>query len=79
MEVRLNFTHNHPVQSASALKHRDVSDEVKEIFINLYKSLHSPSTALHTYKYDLFEEYGDEFAHISADRAKCPDLQWCYR
>lgn len=79
MKVILNFTHNHPLHCATAFKHRDVSDEVKEVFINLYKSLHSPSTALNAFKYDVLEEFGDEFAHISADRAKCPELQWCYR
>lgn len=79
MIVRLNFSHNHPIHCADALKHRDVINEVKKIFINLYESLHSPSSALNAYKYDLLEENGEEFAHISADRAKCPDLQWCYR
>ena len=79
MIVRLNFTHNHPIHCADALKHRDVSTEVKKIFIGLYKSLHPPSTALNAYKHDLPEQYGEEFVHISADRAKCPASQWCYR
>lgn len=79
MIVKLAYNHNHPVLCSDALKHRDVSKEVKNTFLKLYEANHSPSTALHIYKYDMSEKYGEDFVHASADRAFCPDLQWCYR
>lgn len=51
---------------------------MEEIFIQLFKRQHSPSSALETLKYDLQEEYGKEYARVSADGAKCPNLQWAY-
>lgn len=72
MLVKLNHTHN----SAEALRHRDVGEEVVQTFKKLFEVCHSPSSALHVYKYDLEEEYGDDYNTISADRAVCPDLHW---
>ncbi|KAK3889776.1 hypothetical protein Pcinc_006337 [Petrolisthes cinctipes] len=79
MIVKLAYNHNHPVLCSDALKHRDVSEEVKNTFLKLYQANHSPSTALHVHKYDLSEDYSEEFVHAFADRLICPDLQWCYR
>ena len=71
--------HSHDIQSADALRRRDVSEGTKEKLINLFKSGHSPATALDTLKYDLQEENEDEYSKLSADRSVCPDAQYCYR
>ncbi|XP_071959838.1 uncharacterized protein [Antedon mediterranea] len=68
--ITLKWDHNHEVASADALRERDVSDGATEKLLELYRSGHSPSSALDTIKYDLQE---------AADRAHCPDLQSCYR
>ncbi|CAL9690696.1 unnamed protein product [Knipowitschia caucasica] len=79
MIVNMRYIHNHPINCADALKHRDVSDEVKETFLKLFKAGHTPSSALEIHKYDMQTEDQDDFVFNSADRAKIPDLQWCYR
>ncbi|XP_071947221.1 uncharacterized protein [Antedon mediterranea] len=79
MIVRLNYTHNHLVNSADILKHRDVSPFVIEKFKVLYESGHSPSTAMIAHKFDMQEEHGDDYLLVSGDRSQSPDTQWCYR
>ncbi|XP_071810700.1 uncharacterized protein [Apostichopus japonicus] len=78
--ITLKWDHNHEVASADALRERDVSDGTREKLLELYRSGHSPSSALDTMKYDLQEGCTDaEYTRLSADRARCPDLQYCYR
>ena len=71
--------HNHETNSADALRRRDVSDDTKAKLIDLFKSGHSPATALDMLKYDLQEDNEDRYAQLSADRSLCPDAQYCYR
>ena len=51
--VVLHYVHNHPIMAADALKHRKVADETltREKFLDLFKSGHSPSTALESHRY----------------------------
>ena len=79
MSVTLNFLHNHPLDCADALRHRDVSDATTQKFKQLYEVGHSPSSALEVHKYDLQCQHGDRNAYVAADRSRVPDLQWCYR
>ncbi|KAK3917274.1 50S ribosomal protein L25 [Frankliniella fusca] len=51
---------------------------MEELFIKMFKRQHSPSSALESLKYDLQEEYGKDYFRISADGARCPNLQWVY-
>ena len=53
MIVVLHYVHNHPIMAADALKHRKVADETltREKFLDLFKSGHSPSTALESHRY----------------------------
>lgn len=71
--------HNHGLAGADALRKRDVSAITIERLTELFERGHSPSSALETIKYDLQEEEGDEYVYAAADRAICPDLQFCYR
>ncbi|KAJ8278540.1 hypothetical protein GJAV_G00088710 [Gymnothorax javanicus] len=76
--VTLRYTHNHPIECADVLRHRDVSDEVKEKFLGMFQMGYSPSAALECHKYDLQIESQDDSIFQSADRALVPDIQWCY-
>ncbi|XP_071962543.1 uncharacterized protein [Antedon mediterranea] len=79
MMVHLSYNHNHPILCADTLRHRDVSDIVTKKFVDMFKTGHSPSTALLAHKHDLEEEHTDDYVVVAADRAECPDQQWCYR
>ena len=61
LPAAITFTgmHNHPLNSADALRRRDVSLHVQEKFLQLFAAGHSPSGALETHKCDLQMEDGD--------------------
>lgn len=79
MMVQMNCTHNHPIMVADALKHRDVSEDVKEKLLGLFRNGYSPAKALDLIKYDLQIECNNDYVYVSSDRAITPDLQYCYR
>ena len=79
MIVTIEFNHNHRIYSADTLKHRDVSEETVAAFKTLFEKGHSPSSALNSFKMELHTEYGPEYVLKAADRAICPDLQFCHR
>ncbi|XP_014775784.1 uncharacterized protein LOC106873077 [Octopus bimaculoides] len=79
MIVKFKCTHNHPLRAEDALKHRDVSEEVKVKFLELFNRGYTPSKALELHKYDLQLQHSDNYIFISADRSITPDLQYCYR
>lgn len=74
----IQHCHNHPLEAADSLRHRRPSDKVTEIFHNLFKSGHSPASALRTHQYDIQMEAGEEFYKVLGDGRECPNLQWCY-
>lgn len=78
LEVVIDHCHNHSLKTADALRHRRPSPEVEKEFNKLFQSGHSPSSALHTWEYDLQIQEGDSFSEALADGYKCPSLQWCY-
>ena len=75
----INNEHNHPVYCADSMRHRDVSDQTREEITGLFESGHSPSTALDVLKFNLQDKHGDDYLFLAADRAVCPDVQYCYR
>ena len=75
----INNTHNHPVHCADSMRHRDVSDETREEITGLFEPGHSPSAALDVVKFKLQDKNGDDYLFVAADRAVCPDVQYCYR
>ncbi|XP_041461611.1 uncharacterized protein LOC121412915 [Lytechinus variegatus] len=79
MVVKFKSTHNHLLRSADALKHRDVSEDVKEKFLDLFSKGYTPSKALALHKYDLQLQHNDNYIFVSADRAITPDLHYTYR
>lgn len=79
LHVNLRNEHNHKLASPEVMRWRDVSNETIEKLEELYKSGHTPSSALKTIKYNLQEEEGENYIYAIADRSICPDLQFCYR
>ncbi|XP_030765420.1 uncharacterized protein LOC115889529 isoform X2 [Sitophilus oryzae] len=77
-EIVIKHNHNHLLECADALRHRRPTKETEEKILNLFSKGHSPSSALDLLKYDLQEEYGDNYYRIAADGALCPNLQWVF-
>ncbi|XP_018570484.1 uncharacterized protein LOC108910377 [Anoplophora glabripennis] len=76
VEVRHN--HNHQI-GIEGKKYKDVSDDCKEKFLNLFRNNLGPTEALEFHKQDLMIEYGDAYHKVVADRSICPDKRWVYR
>lgn len=77
--VRLYNVHNHNIFVAEALRHKDVGVKAIETLTQLFEVGHSPTSALAVLKSDLLAEHGNKYVYVSANRAICPDLQFCYR
>ncbi|XP_054278152.1 uncharacterized protein LOC128996731 [Macrosteles quadrilineatus] len=77
--VTITHKHNHAINEAEALKFKDPREDIKDKFLDLFKSHHTPSRALYLHKQDLQEEYEDDYFKVAEDRSICPDLQWVYR
>jgi hypothetical protein len=75
----MKFRHNHPLNAADALKHRDVGDDVKQKLIQMFQDGYSPSGAHTQLLYDLQMEHGEDYVVIAADRKYCPSGQDVYR
>ncbi|ELT95624.1 hypothetical protein CAPTEDRAFT_213324 [Capitella teleta] len=76
--IKLNFCHNHSTNSASAREFRPVGNDTKDALIALFRSGHSPSSALFTLKYDLQLKHGAEYVLYAGDRQYCSDVMYCH-
>ncbi|CAG8481492.1 6050_t:CDS:2 [Scutellospora calospora] len=54
LEINLNFSHNHVINSATSLSFRHVDERICEEFINLFKDGHSSASALYVYEDKLY-------------------------
>jgi len=79
LKVQIRGCHNHTVNTAAALSHRDVDPSVCNKFKQLFTDGYSPSAAYHLHQYDLQTEHGGQYYKTSGDRRYCPDKAWCYR
>lgn len=78
--VRTLGDHNHNIGEAAFLKHRPVSEDVKDKFLYLFHRGYKPAKAMRLHENDLLEEYGeDAFKNLSQDRFHNPDPYWVYR
>ena len=78
--VSMEFSHNHPLDTTSVLRHRDVAPYVSDKFVSLLSTGHGPLAALAIHKYDLYLEHGaHQYMHFVNDRHHFPDVGWCYR
>ena len=78
-EITLLLHHNHSIICADALRFRAVSKETEQVLIDLFHRKYGPTAALEMLKYQLQVEHGSEYYKVAADRAKCPDIQYCSR
>jgi len=78
--VTMEFNHNHPLNTASVLRHRDVAPYISAKFAELLSTGHGPLAALAIHKYDLYLEHGaHKYLNFVNDRHHFPDVAWCYR
>jgi len=78
--LTMEFNHNHPLDTVSVLRHRDVASYVSSKFADLLTAGHSPLAALAIHKYDLYLEHGaQQYLQFINDRHHFPDVGWCYR
>ncbi|KAF0312814.1 Circumsporozoite protein [Amphibalanus amphitrite] len=78
LQVKARGQHNHPLETATVLKFRRVSDRTRERIIDLFRHHHSPATALRTLKLQLQAEHGERYPLIAADRGILPDTNYFY-
>ena len=79
LELKLDYLHNHSINSADAMRYRQVSEECKAAFTALFKEDHTPSSALVQYKKDLrADNDGNDFLAIMSDRSIMPDHMWAF-
>ncbi|KAK3916869.1 Hemoglobin subunit beta [Frankliniella fusca] len=76
--IELQHCHNHPTKACDVLRFRRPTQRVVEIFLDMYRKEHSPSSALSTHQYDIQIQHPENWFEILADGAECPNLQWCY-
>ena len=79
LELTLDFTHNHSINSANALRFRPVSEETKKRFIELFEEEHSPSSAFAQYKKNVLHGKNSlEIITLMTDRSIVPDYFWVF-
>ena len=59
--------------------HRDVSEVTREKLLDLFRQNHRPAEALRMLKQQLQVEHRDNFEAVASDRARCPDIGYCWR
>ena len=75
--IKLNYTHNHSIHSANALKYGIVSDETVASLTKLFEQDRTPSSALAEYKRKLLTgKSAQEKIRIMADRRLVPSTSW---
>lgn len=77
-EIIIQHCHNHPTVAGDSARYRRPSPAIIELFTDMFRRGHSPSTALHTHQYDIQIAYPDTFFEVLGDGAQCPNMQWCY-
>ncbi|XP_012938727.1 uncharacterized protein LOC101862154 [Aplysia californica] len=79
-KIIVHWNHNHPVEAASRPTYRDVQPEVKERLMELFRSGHTPGTAVNMYKTLKRVELGEEkYQAAFEDGAYFPSYHYAYR
>ena len=75
--MRLNFTHNHPLNAALTLSFRPISETTKQQIFDLFDKSHSSSSARHAHEQMLILNAESEAQKqtLLADRATNPNVQ----
>ena len=77
-EIDIVYKHNHSINSASAVKYHNVTEETKQKLLDLFKAGYSASRAYDKYKTMLEDQHKGNFVKISADRGVMPDKKYFF-
>ena len=80
--VKIKWLHNHTINTAAALKFRDVSDHTKAELKQLFEAGHNPGAALDILKAKIHKECSkgdDGYLYAGGDRAVVPDYYSVWR
>ena len=78
LELKLDYLHNHSINSADAMRYHPVSKECQDEFTALFKEDHTPSNALAQYKKNLRSNNDENDFLAMADRSVMPDYMWVF-
>ena len=75
--LKIEYNHNHPIHAAHVLSFRDVTNETKKEFVNLFDLGHNASSARHAYEQELLlhQDSDTGIQTMLADRAFNPNPQ----
>src|SRR6266540_4133642 len=78
LEININFTYNHIVNSVESLSFRHIKEEVREKILELFKDGHLPTSALYAYENELHLSITNkqELLEILADRTSNPNYHF---
>ncbi len=77
--IKLDFNHNHPVESAHVLSFRPVGEATKEAYFSLFRIGHSASSARHYHESTILQSEPSKAQKLLADRSVNPNHQDVYR
>ena len=76
MSVEMVFQHSHPLDAGTALRYHPVAEATKQKFLDLFSSGCTASSAYHTHRANLRQEYPDTYVRVLGDRSVSPDITW---
>ena len=76
MSVEMVFQHSHPLDAGTALRYHPVAEATKQKFLDLFSSGCTASSAYHTHRANLRQEYPDTYVRVLGDRSLSPDFPW---
>jgi len=65
MVVALRQAHNHAVMAGESLRHRPVSADTRQLFIQMFDAGMTPSQALALHQSNLLTEHGDNYQQVT--------------
>ena len=75
----LSHTHNHPITSATPLRHRDIAETTKIKLYQYFLNGDSPATAIHKLRHHLNDKRKDGYEVALSDRRYNPRKSDVYR
>ena len=74
----IKFTHNHEINRQDHKRMRAVSQETKDVFVNLFEQDYTPSAAWEEHRKQIQEQFPSDYAMRLGDRHLCPDYKWVF-
>ncbi|CAL1536766.1 unnamed protein product [Lymnaea stagnalis] len=78
--VRLHYAHDHPLDTADVLKKRQLNEDIKQRFLEMFRQGMKPKDALDKHKRDLLQNLGPEkYRQVVCDGYYVPNVPKAYR